>query len=184
MRLDSTRERRPTAGFGWVDHRVVRDGHLAAVSQGAIAVYLMLCVVADRRGISYYSTARLGELVKHQASRVEAALQELLERGLIARQDRFVQVSPLELVGRAPEPVGTCPGAGAGAARSQQPAPRKACPEPEAPEVILARFAATEQARLIERARQKLRMFAGAREPARSVVLAIAASLAREESGS
>jgi hypothetical protein len=144
----------------------------------------MLCVVADRRGISYYSTAKLGELVKHPASRVEAALEELLERGLIARQDRFVQVSPLELVGRAPEPAGNCRGTGAGASSGEPAAPRKACPEPEAPEVILARFAATEQARLIERARQKLRMVAGAREPARSVVLAIAASLAREEGGS
>lgn len=187
MRLDSTRERRPTAGFGWVDHRVVRGGHLATLSQSAVAVYLVLCVVADRKGISYYSPTKLGELVKHSAPRVEAALEELAERGLIAREGRFMQVLPLEAAGRAPASSGNRPGVDTEAGRTSAPvSPSKSASAPvsESPEIGLESLPAAEREVLLERARQRLRDLAGSREPSLAVVLAVASGLARGERAS
>lgn len=191
MRIDSTRERRPTAGFGWVDHRIVRSGHLAALSQTAAAVYLVLCVVADRRGISYYSPPKLGELIKHSAGRVEAALSELAERGLVAREGRFMQVLALEPVARPPGSSQNGPGvdtpatdqtAGAGSL-SVDSKTREPGSEPESPETILAALPVPERETLLELARQKLRSLTGSREPSRAIVLAVAAGLARQERG-
>lgn len=191
MRVDSTRERRPTAGFGWVDHRIVRDCHLTALGQAAVAVYLVLCVVADRRGISYYSTGRLGELVKHSASKVEDALQELAGRKLIAREGRFVQVMALEHVSSPPGRQENGPGpdtpVGCPASRrnsSKQPsesAGRSAVPD--SPEVILSALSAGSREALLARARERLVALVRGREPSRAVVQALAAGMAREERG-
>lgn len=165
MRIDSTRERRATAGFGWVDHRVVRGGHLAALGQSAVAVYLVLCVVADRKGISYYSAAKLALLVKHSAGRVEEALSELSERGLIAREGRFVQVLALEHVG-APRGPDQAQAKRAAAERVVSPpvlppaAPAKAASKPPPasadPQAILAGMPAEQASALLEEARRKL----------------------------
>lgn len=191
MKINSTRERRPTAGFGWVDHRMIRSGHLAALSQTGAAVYLVLCVVADRRGISYYSPAKLGELVKHSASRVEAALSELAERGLVAREGRFVQVLALEAVGRSPGSSQNGPGVDTPAAdwptetRSSpdDSKPRELASCPENPETILAALPAAQRETLLELARQKLLPLMGSHEPSRAIVLAVAAGLTRQERG-
>lgn len=190
MRIDSTRERRPTAGFGWVDHRIVRDHHLAPLTQAAVAVYLVLCVVADRRGISYYSPTKLGELVKHSSSRVEGALEELAERQLVAREGRFVQVLSLDGWSRPPVSPQIGPGLNTPAPASRNPKPGSSPQAPvtsqraveaEEPEMILARLPLSLRASLLERARQKLCQVVRGREPSQVIVLAVAAGLAREE---
>ena len=41
-------------GFGWVDHRLVRDHYVEQCSTVALALYLFLVVVADADGVSYW----------------------------------------------------------------------------------------------------------------------------------
>ena len=49
--------------FSWIDHRLLRDGHIARCGgPRALALYLLLVAASDAQGLSYYSdktTARL-----------------------------------------------------------------------------------------------------------------------------
>ena len=51
------RLRRVPPQFSWIDHRLVRDRHIAGRSAEALALYLFLVTVADGQGLSYYSDA-------------------------------------------------------------------------------------------------------------------------------
>ena len=53
------RQRKTPAGFGWVDHRLIRDSHVRRCTTDALALYLILITVADRRGLSFYSDTLL-----------------------------------------------------------------------------------------------------------------------------
>lgn len=182
MNLDSTRERRPSHGFGWVDRRVVSGGHLAALPQAEAAVYLLLCVVADRHGISYYQPATLGKLVKHPESRVRAALQTLSSRGLIATAGRLVQVLALELAAPAPAQKALTPVVG-GIARQNEPTSTSASASqslaPERAEALLMSLPTERRESFVATARQELAKFCGTRQPSQVVVEALAASIAR-----
>lgn len=96
--------------FSWIDQRLVRDRHIRGRSPDSLALYLMLCTVADARGLSYYSDATAGDLLGLCAARLRAARDELAGAGLIAWQRPFYQVLSLEprteaVVGSpAPEP--------------------------------------------------------------------------------
>jgi hypothetical protein len=80
----------------------VRDGHLQGRSPEALALYLLLCTVADARGVSYYSDATAGRLLTLSAVRLRDARAELIAAGLIAYRSPFYQVLGLEPVGGAP----------------------------------------------------------------------------------
>lgn len=58
MDLDLSRVRRPSRRFGWIDRRIVTDGHLADLGPTDVSVYLVLCLVADRHGVSWLPTGR------------------------------------------------------------------------------------------------------------------------------
>jgi len=113
MSIDHTFVRRPRHGYGWVDHRVVSGGHLLHLNQAEAALYLLLCVVANRHGISWYHPRTLARLIKHSPRAIEIALQHLQQKALIARMDRLVQVldlpenevSPRVLTSGPPQPV-------------------------------------------------------------------------------
>jgi hypothetical protein len=49
--------------FSWIDHRLVRDGHITRCTANALALYLLLCTVADAQGLSYYSDAKAASLL-------------------------------------------------------------------------------------------------------------------------
>ena len=40
--------------FSWIDQRLVRDKHITRCGSDALALYLLLCTVADAQGLSYY----------------------------------------------------------------------------------------------------------------------------------
>lgn len=74
----------------------MRDRHIRGRSPEALALYLLLCTVADARGLSYYSDASAGDLLGLDAARLRAARAELAGAGLIAWQRPFYQVLSLE----------------------------------------------------------------------------------------
>lgn len=82
--------------FSWIDHRLVRDKHLAGRSAEALALYLFLVTVADGQGLSYYSDASIGKLLPLDESALARARQELIRARLIAYEKPLYQVLSLD----------------------------------------------------------------------------------------
>lgn len=107
--------------FSWIDQRLVRHRHIQGRSTRALALYLLLCTVADAQGSSYYSDATTGKILSFTSSELRAARAELVSAGLIAYREPFYQVLSLE-----PEPGPTSvapPPTGPTAATSSPPLP-------------------------------------------------------------
>lgn len=94
--LCPARVRRVPAHFSWLDHRLVRDGHITGPGPEALALYLLLVTVGDADGVSWYSTGLQARLLGVAPARLERARRVLLERSLIAFEGPFHQVLSLE----------------------------------------------------------------------------------------
>jgi len=90
------RLRRVPRQFSWIDQRLVRDGHIGRCTANALALYLLLCTVADAQGLSYYSDPRAASLLSLSESELRKARAELLSAALIAYRKPFYQVLSLE----------------------------------------------------------------------------------------
>jgi hypothetical protein len=90
------RLRRTPEGFGWVDHRLVRDGHVRRAQAHAWALYLVLVTVGDEHGLSYYSERSLSLLLSLSEEQIAAARRELVLAELIAYEPPLYQVLALE----------------------------------------------------------------------------------------
>jgi len=82
--------------FSWIDHRLVRDRHIAGRSAEALALYLFLVTVADGQGLSYYSDAGIGKLLPLDGPALTRARQELIRSRLIAYEKPLYQVLSLD----------------------------------------------------------------------------------------
>ena len=100
------RRRRVPPQFSWVDHRLVRDGHVQGRSAPALALYLFLVAVADADGLSWYSEAALCRQLSCGATELQGARTELQQAGLIAYRKPIHQVLDL-----APVPMSLPTGA-------------------------------------------------------------------------
>jgi hypothetical protein len=95
------RRRRVPPQFSWVDHRLVRDGHLQGRSASALALYLFLVTVADADGLSWYSEAALCRQLACRGPQLQNARAELQQAGLIAYRQPLYQVLDLSPGGAA-----------------------------------------------------------------------------------
>ncbi len=68
--------------YGVIDQCLVDAGYFKKLSSEALCLYVFLCVVADRRGRSWYSDSRLLQLVRLTC--VNSTRTALVESGLIA----------------------------------------------------------------------------------------------------
>lgn len=89
------RIRRITGGFGWVDHRLVREHYVERCSHGALALYLFLVVVADGEGISWWAERSLARRLGMDIDRLRQARAELEAADLVACQAAVWQVLQL-----------------------------------------------------------------------------------------
>jgi len=89
------RLRRVPQQFSWLDHRLVRDRHIAGRSAQALALYLFLVTVADGQGLSYYSDQAISRLLPLDGPALARARQELIAARLIAYQRPLYQVLAL-----------------------------------------------------------------------------------------
>ena len=94
--LCTQRLRRTPEGFGWVDHRLVRDGYLRRAQAPAWALYLVLVTVGDEHGLSYYGDKSLSVLLSVSAEEIAAARRQLVLADLIAYEAPLYQVLSLE----------------------------------------------------------------------------------------
>jgi hypothetical protein len=89
--------------FGWIPLRLLRDGYWEKLSVQAKILYCLLCIVSDRRGISFYGDARLLRLSGLDATELAHARDELVTRDLIAIDPASSAVQLLSLPSRQPD---------------------------------------------------------------------------------
>jgi hypothetical protein len=83
-------------GFGWIDHRLLRDGYISHCSPQALALYVLLVCASDAQGLSYYSGPRITQLLNLEPAALSEARRELIGLGLIAYQKPLYQLLSLE----------------------------------------------------------------------------------------
>lgn len=96
------RRRRIPQQFSWVDHRLVRDGHIKGRSVEALALYLFLVTVADADGLSWYSEPALCRMLSWTPPQLRHVRDELREVGLVAYRKPLYQVLDLSPVAALP----------------------------------------------------------------------------------
>jgi hypothetical protein len=94
--------RRPIAGFGWLDDRLLHDRWLADLGADPIAVLVLLALAADRYGASFFSRAKMAVALGFDVARVDHALERLRDSQLVAfrpwrpgQRDGVWQILPL-----------------------------------------------------------------------------------------
>lgn len=90
------RLRRVPKRFSWVDHRLVRDGHIRGLSHEAQSLYLFLVTVSDAEGLSYYSDGSVEGYLCMDAVVLGRSRRELCSAGLIAYKRPLYQVLSLD----------------------------------------------------------------------------------------
>lgn len=94
--LRPNRLRRVPPQFSWIDQRLVRDGHIERCDVQALALYLVLVIVADAQGISYYGEASLARRLSMSAATLLQARADLIRLDLIAYERPLYQVLSLD----------------------------------------------------------------------------------------
>lgn len=95
--IDARRRRKsPPRGFGWIDHRLLRNGYLGRCSTESLALYVLLVCASDAQGLSYYSDSRMAEILGLEPAILRSCRQELIGLGLIAYQKPLYQLLSLE----------------------------------------------------------------------------------------
>jgi hypothetical protein len=76
--------RRINGTFGWIDHRLLRGGHIERLTLEDLGVYVFLVLAADRNGVSWYRIEKIGRPLGLTEDRIVFARDRLVERGLVA----------------------------------------------------------------------------------------------------
>ncbi len=103
--LRPDRLRRVPPQFSWIDQRLVRERHIERCDVPALALYLVLVIVADAQGLSYYGEASLARMLSMPAARLQQARADLMRLELIAYEAPIYQVLGLD-----PPPPARLPG--------------------------------------------------------------------------
>ena len=93
--LSPNRLRKISGSFAFIEHRFLRDGFWDTLSQHELLLYMLLIVVADRNGLSYYSYDKLCTLLKISVDDYILARDALIRKDLIAFDGHLFQVLSL-----------------------------------------------------------------------------------------
>jgi hypothetical protein len=94
--LVADRVRQVPRQFGWIDRRVLREGYIGRCETPALALYLLLVIVADAQGLSFYADAALERLLSMPVDTLGRARANLIRAGLIAYRAPLYQVLGLD----------------------------------------------------------------------------------------
>ena len=90
------RRRSIRGSFSWIDHRFLREGFDEGLTRLEKLLYLVLVAVSNQDGVSFYSDARLTELLDIRfPHELDGARKELVARDLIAYEGGIYQVLDL-----------------------------------------------------------------------------------------
>jgi hypothetical protein len=70
--------------FGWLDARLQHDGWLRVMTPQAVAVYALLCLAADRSGVSFYRRSRMAHELGFDDAELFCTLTRLCDLDLVA----------------------------------------------------------------------------------------------------
>ena len=90
-----SRRRDIPEGFGWVDHRLAREGYFRGMSSESLALYLFLVTVANADGVSWFSEQRLCRELGLSYNALAVARKELIDTGLVTYSKPHYQVLDL-----------------------------------------------------------------------------------------
>jgi hypothetical protein len=96
------RLRRIQGGFGFIPHRLITDGFVAALESHELLLYFFLILVADRNGLSYYAYDSICSLLSMSLDQYIEARNGLIAKDLIAFDGTLFQT--LSLPAKAPAP--------------------------------------------------------------------------------
>ena len=90
------RRRSIRGSFSWIDHRFLCEGFDEGLTRLEKLLYFVLVAVSNQDGVSFYSDARLAELLDVRfPHELDGARQELVARDLIAYEAGIYQVLDL-----------------------------------------------------------------------------------------
>jgi hypothetical protein len=89
------RVRKIRGSFAFIEHRFLRDDFFQSLTHHELLLYLFLALVADRKGLSYYSYDRICTLVKVSLDDYILARDALIQKDLIAFDGHLFQVLSL-----------------------------------------------------------------------------------------
>lgn len=93
--IDSNRIRRIDGGFSFIPHRFLTNGFLSSLDQIEILLYLFLCLVSDRYGLSFYSYDAICSYLQLTLEKLNEATDGLIEKDLIDFDGTVFQVLEL-----------------------------------------------------------------------------------------
>jgi hypothetical protein len=100
--LEPDRIRKISGSFAFIEHRFLHDGFWTILDHHQLLLYLFLIVVADRRGLSYYSYDKICTLLRISVDEYILARNALIDKDMIAFDGYLFQVLSLpEKVTRA-----------------------------------------------------------------------------------
>ena len=82
-------------GFSYIPHRFFSGGFLASLNQQELLLYLLLIIVSDRNGISFYGYDLICSLLQFTVDDYIEARRGLMAKDLIAFDGSFFQVLEL-----------------------------------------------------------------------------------------
>jgi hypothetical protein len=92
------RRRSIRGSFSWIDHRFLRQGFDRGLTRLEKLLYFLLVAVSNQDGVSFYSDARLAELLDIRfPHELDGARKELVARDLIAYEGGIYQVLDLSV---------------------------------------------------------------------------------------
>lgn len=103
--LRPDRARKIQGSFAAIEHRFLRDGFFTDLGHHELLLYLLLVLVADRNGLSYYSYDKLCALLHFTVEDYIEARNALIEQDLVAFDGTLFQV--LSLPGERRKPATT-----------------------------------------------------------------------------
>ena len=99
--LAPERIRQIEGSFGFIPHRFITDGFLAALSQHELLLYLFLVLAADRYGLSFYGCNSICSLLGLTVNQYQKVRDSLVGKDLIAFDGTIFQVLSLPTASNA-----------------------------------------------------------------------------------
>lgn len=93
--LAPDRIRQNEGSFGFIPHRFLTDGFLAALSQNELLLYLFLIIAADRYGLSFYSCDSICSQLSLTVDQYLKARDGLVDKDFIVFDGTIFQVLSL-----------------------------------------------------------------------------------------
>jgi len=103
--LCPNRVRKIAGTFGFIEHRFLKEGFFHSLTHHELLLYLLLVLVADRHGLSFYGYDKICILLKIAVEEFILARDGLMEKDLLAFDGRTFQVLSLPLDGAKSTPL-------------------------------------------------------------------------------